>query len=826
MVASARPLQSDFTGGEFSPKAMARLDAARYRSGLARARNVLVEPVGGLTARAGFEWVADLPALAAPAGLILFDNGVGDCAVVVIQRNTIRIVDIYNRDWMRAAGGAPYETFGWWTDADLPHLRSWQSNDVMYIADARQTAPVRTLTRRGLAPPVWVLADLDIRNGPWQADDGVVALTLAAPSGGSVGMSASANIFSADQIGARIRWRLPSGVAPTLRWEAAQAVTLGSQRQFAGRVYEAVAAGTTGNSAPIHDEGVVSDGVIGWRFLHDGAGIVRITAINAANQATVAIEQTIPLAGVASTYWAWAAFGPTEGFSACGAIHQERLSLTGGLRAKDALHLSRVGGYAPLFADFKPGLGSGQVIDSDAVGRRLETGRTQPIRALLSAGRLWAFTDSAVFGVTGASFDEPITPAGAAARDRSGVGIEASVPPARAASRVIYAARGARSVVELPNDGEEPRNLALLADHITDRLVRKLIYQASPRGVMWVLLADGGLASLTREPNEDVVAWTQHPLGGGARVRDLVVAPMADGRDEVWALIERTVAGAPRWSIEVMRPPWDPARQALEDACQLDGAGLFDAWNKIATQARIVITDDLYRRATLSFTADVLTQADVGRTFALRLAAPAPGEEPGAVAAPFRVLIETVSDARAATCRIVADGPAALVGAFTSRWARCATVLTGLARLEGQTLAVLSDGVPVTGLVVTGGQVALPMPAAKAWVGELFQPELRTLPPAIESQNGSMVRMRQRVERVWLLGGRFDAGTLIGDASGLQPMMVRGADALPAEPPLALGDDAVEVEPFGGWGDDGRVDIVHGAPTPFRLTGMVRELRL
>ena len=55
-------LQTDFTTGELDPKLRARADIEQYRSGLASAINVTVQPQGGAKRRPGTRYVAALPA--------------------------------------------------------------------------------------------------------------------------------------------------------------------------------------------------------------------------------------------------------------------------------------------------------------------------------------------------------------------------------------------------------------------------------------------------------------------------------------------------------------------------------------------------------------------------------------------------------------------------------------------------------------------------------------------------------------------------------------------------------------------------------------------
>lgn len=62
-------VQNDFTAGEMDPKLRGRSDIDQYRSGLAKATNVTVQPQGGAKRRPGSRYIASLPANLASQGV-------------------------------------------------------------------------------------------------------------------------------------------------------------------------------------------------------------------------------------------------------------------------------------------------------------------------------------------------------------------------------------------------------------------------------------------------------------------------------------------------------------------------------------------------------------------------------------------------------------------------------------------------------------------------------------------------------------------------------------------------------------------------------------
>ena len=77
-----------------------------------------------------------------------------------------------------------------------------------------------------------------------------------------------------------------------------------------------------------------------------------------------------------------------------------------------------------------------------------------------------------------------------------------------------------------------------------------------------------------------------------------------------------------------------------------------------------------------------------------------------------------------------------------------ATVFTGLGHLEGQMVAALANGSPVTGLKVTGGSVTLALAATQVQIGLGYNADGKTLRPEAGAADGTSVGKTKRVNRV------------------------------------------------------------------------------
>lgn len=78
-----------------------------------------------------------------------------------------------------------------------------------------------------------------------------------------------------------------------------------------------------------------------------------------------------------------------------------------------------------------------------------------------------------------------------------------------------------------------------------------------------------------------------------------------------------------------------------------------------------------------------------------------------------------------------------------------ATVITGLSHLEGKPVAVVADGIEVTGCTVSSGQITLPVAASVVEVGLPFTPRLVTVRPEV-TQGGTAQGLFKRWVETWV----------------------------------------------------------------------------
>ena len=136
----------------------------------------------------------------------------------------------------------------------------------------------------------------------------------------------------------------------------------------------------------------------------------------------------------------------------------------------------------------------------------------------------------------------------------------AAVTPPQVGNSVLFLQRANRKVREyvyqFESDAYTAPDLSILSEHITEGGVIDMAYQQEPDSIVWLVRADGVLVGMTYERSQDVVAWHRHIISGvDAKVESVAVIPNTTGsRDDLWAVIQRTINGVSVRYIEFMTP--------------------------------------------------------------------------------------------------------------------------------------------------------------------------------------------------------------------------------------------------------------------------------
>ena len=564
-MAKVTPIQTNFTAGEWSPKLDGRVDVTRYKNAAAKIENFIVAPFGGIDRRPGSVWVAPAKFPNKKVRLIPFqfstvqsyiiemgdgymrfyrDNGsitetgvvisgasqadplnltvvshgysVDDEIIIqdvvgmtqlnnqrfriktVVGANNVELKDLDGND-VDSTGFGAYISGGTANKiveiTGLPILES-QLFDIQFA----QTADILYLVHQDLptqkiirmSDTSWSLSEVAFTGGPFQPDNLIESLTMTpSVTTGSGTITASSSFFNADMVDAIIK--------------------------IGGEV----------------------------------SGIQGYAVIDAFTNDTL-VDMTVieELDGTGATDdWAIGSFSVDAGFPQAVGFHQQRLWL-GGTRFEPQTAFAS---QSLIFENFTSGAN-----DSDSLIYEIATEQVNAIR-WISAGRgLAVGTSGGIFIISSGADFIPLTPTNLSVRRETTFGTEL-IKPKGIGNFIYYMQRGSRKVREFAYnfdiDSHRALDMTLLSEQITESGIVEMDFQQSPDSVLYMVRKDGLLATMTRQVDQEVIAWTKQitgaTIGGAGSYESVAIIPIPDAEeDQSWYVVKRIIGGITRRFIE------------------------------------------------------------------------------------------------------------------------------------------------------------------------------------------------------------------------------------------------------------------------------------
>ena len=295
-----------------------------------------------------------------------------------------------------------------------------------------------------------------------------------------------------------------------------------------------------------------------------------ITAVASTVSATMDIKRDFG-AATAQASWALGAWSDTTGWPRAITFYESRSVYAGTMEQPQTFWLSQSGD----FQNMQPDSDAGAVEDDDAINRTVASQTVNAILWLLTADKLVAGTTSNEVLARSTLDDEPITPGNFIAKPKTTRSC-ADINAVAIDEAAIFAQRGKRKLLafgRLEGDAYQAFDLTVYAEHVTRGNIAELVYQEEPHSIVWVLRADGVLSALTYRPEQQVVGWSRHVLGG----TDVVVEGIAtipgsgttEARDELWCIVKRTINSTTHRYIEVFERDYEDGDDS-EDAFYID----------------------------------------------------------------------------------------------------------------------------------------------------------------------------------------------------------------------------------------------------------------
>ena len=801
--------QSNFTGGELTPRIAARVDLAKYGNGLTGCFNMIPQKHGGVTRRPGSRRVAAVKDSSQAARLLPFEYSVIQAYVLELGAGSVRffkdrgqittaatVATLANgtfptnlASWT-AAGGAVWHALG---------MCSFPGAGTLEQSTACTTGNEHVIRFRVDGTPG--TDKLDLRVGTASGGNQVLALTTF-----EVGWHTMPFTPGASPIYVQFVWKAGAPRLDDVAFLAAAPVELGSPYAAA----DLAGLGYTQSNDVLY---LVHQSFRPHkleRFSHVRWSLRPIAFVTGASALTFDTANDYP--------------------GAC-CFHEDRLVLGGSVNRPATVWLSKKAVYEEFTLPSVPAK------DDERIVATLNASQANTVRWLVSGRDLNIGTSGAEWRLFASTQGEALTPDNPNAKRSTSRGSKAVQALLIDDVALFVQARG-RKLREfayvLDADAYRAPDITVLAEHLTRPGIAEIAYQQEPDTLIWAVLSDGSLRSCTYDRAQEVVAWARHQLGGAyqggqAQVESVAVIPApasaSGGADDLWLIVKRTVAGATVRQVEHLETLYDP--QSLTDfegAYFVDGGAVYDG---AVTQALTPGTGATVADTTgVTFTTGgaAFVAGDVGREIRYRYfvaktdAAPAQHKRASAV-------ITGYASATQVTATIILPWPSlALVAA--SAWRMTVTGLTGLGFAEGESLALWTDNGADPAVTVAAGAVALPSPASLVYIGWHVAPEVETLGYAVQSQRGPSRGRAARYDMLLVDFYQTCEGVQSGpDAAHLDQIAFRDA-AAPTEIPPALLSEVVDGLFAGDVESDPHVFLRQPVPGPWTLRALTAGTRV
>lgn len=259
-------------------------------------------------------------------------------------------------------------------------------------------------------------------------------------------------------------------------------------------------------------------------------GIVTVEGYLNARQAVVRTERQVAFPDWTDD-WAEGSFSPLSGYPACVFFYQDRLGLAGTRREAQTVWFSKTG----VHCDF--GHSRDNLAANDAISVNLSGKKLNAIHGAAVCGRLMLFTAGSEWTLSSSG---ALTPTNIQVAQQGERGASRTAPILVGNRALFVQARGG-CVRDLFYDYNTAayigNDLTLLAKHLFfNREVAELCYQQEPDNLVWCVLDDGTVLTLTYLPEQNLCAWTRHDTQG--LFKSLCCVPNR-GYDEVWFVVAR-----------------------------------------------------------------------------------------------------------------------------------------------------------------------------------------------------------------------------------------------------------------------------------------------
>jgi hypothetical protein len=489
-MSRAVTIQTNFTTGEVDPLLKARIDINQYYNALEQARNVLIQPQGGIERRPGLQFIFEVPSAANPQNgmkLVPFEFSTTQSYMLLFVHNRMYIFKNKELVTNINSSGNDYltTTIGSTVLATMDHT---QSADTLIVVH-EDMAPKKIV--RGGSHSTWTISDLSFEFIPkfnFTASETTINQTIT-PSAvdGNITITAGGNVFASGNVNQYIEANDGIGRARITRFVSATSV-------------EAIVEIPFFNTSAIASGGTFIDG--GYED-------------------------------------SWSS---SKGYPRTCTFHEGRLYFGGVKSRPNTIFASRVA----RFFDFNPG----EALDDDSIELTISTDSTNAITGMFSGRDLQIFTKGGEFFLPQSTLD-PITPTNVVVNGATRRGSKEGIKPVGAESGTLFIQRAGKSLREFLFSDVElsyiSNNISLLSSHLlkspSDMALRKATSTTDGDLLLIVNETDGSLATYSILRGQNVIAPSLSTTDGE-------FVNVGVDVDQIYFTVKRTISSAAKYYVE------------------------------------------------------------------------------------------------------------------------------------------------------------------------------------------------------------------------------------------------------------------------------------
>ncbi|OTG80805.1 carbohydrate-binding protein [Acinetobacter sp. ANC 4558] len=503
-------MKNNFSAGELSPMLYTRTDIQQYSNGAKVLKNVIPLVEGGVRKRPGTIFIKEQTGSVRIIPFIVNSN---NSYMLILKANGI---DVFNPRTKSVVASltTPY------TERQIQDIQFVQYRFNLFLT--HNEVPIQRL-RCSEDFTNWQISEFIYTYAPTDSENARYPFRKGKPSGANLGAFIS---FTLDAV---------------TEWVDTQTYFKGDVVVFSRILYQAVD-DNVGKIPNTSIEWVVTNNDITsvftpadiGNYIDVNGGLIKITKYNNANSVSGEIVKKLE-SDINAIERSWSiippAFNASNGYPKCCTFFKQRLVIANTKKAPNKIWFSAVGDNGNFLETTD---------DSDAFSIVSASGLSNSILFLESQRGVICLTSSGEFMVDS---DGVLSPTTVNINEHSAYGSYPVTRPERVGNELLFVQRGGERLRALTYryevDGLVSPEISSLAVHIGEQHkgINQISYQQQPESLVWCVLGDGTMASITFNRDQEVIAWAQHSFGGS--VLSVSSMPTQLGSDRTFILINR-----------------------------------------------------------------------------------------------------------------------------------------------------------------------------------------------------------------------------------------------------------------------------------------------